>query len=218
MLMRLMRERYLAMLGACWDVGRRGMQRDATDFHHPRSHSLILTPFVFLFNAGLDDETTLQRVSKSPISGDHRSAAGAVTTATLGASLSCFSIDYSSPSAEIPRVLVLVEPLQWTEFGLTPLDELMGVARIFDSTVPRQSNPPELPSPSTFSSPPAGLPSRHESGRRLRATGTHIEAQTVRIADRALRMLHVCHAHFRQPYAALAPSQVLVHQSGEVCV
>jgi hypothetical protein len=180
--------------------------------HHPlylQSHSHGLYCVLF---AGLDDETTLQRLSKSPKADDHRSSVGAVTTATLGASLSCFSIDFSSPSAQIPRVLILVEPLHWAEFGLTPLDELMGVARIFDSTVPRHSNPSESPAPST------GSPLRHASGRRLRATGAHIEAQTARIADRALRMLHVCHAHFRQPYAALAPSQVLVHQSGEVWV
>ncbi len=160
----------------------------------------------------------MQRLSKFSNAGQQCSSAGAVTTATLGASLSCFSIDFSSPTAETPRVLVLVEPLHWAEFGLTPLDELMGVARIFDSTVPRpHSDLTELPASSASSLPPTE-PARHASGRRIRATGAHIEAQTLRIADRALRMLHVCHAHFRESYAALAPSQVLVHQSGEVCI
>lgn len=50
MLMRLMRERYLAVLGACWDVERRGTQQHCLHCILSLAHKVMIKYFVLCVN------------------------------------------------------------------------------------------------------------------------------------------------------------------------
>jgi hypothetical protein len=200
MLLKLMRDGYLNLLGAFWDSAK----------------------------PDIDDEAVIRGGFVQP------------SLQALRSSLSAFAINQAMP-APLP-VLVLAEPFCTEEFGLQSLESMLNMSRIRDSMIDHDvSTSAAACSPLPASRQHAlnvvadsyqlnhvdpsfattGVMLKHALNNQRANLTRQLHASAVvsvarRLTRRALKMLHQCHVQFKQPYASLAPSQVFVHQNGEV--
>lgn len=203
LLLRLLRDGYLAVLGAFWDVGR----------------------------SGIDDERVLATVDAS-FNSNQRMPEAAATNQTLRASLSAFVLDCNAPpppvlvlvepahvahfgldtldsmlSAARAHDSLLEHDASASDAARAPLpasrgDALVAAANSFGLASASASHHDTLTSFST-----AGVAARHAMHTHQQAVSRRLHAAAIvsharRISRRALRMLHVCYTHHR--YARLS--------------